>query len=147
MHDFRQLSPLDFETIVRDLLQAEMKLRIESFGPGKDGGIDFRFARAGKSVVIQVKHYAGSPSRSLVRAAAKENAKVAKLNPDRYMFVTSVSLTPTLKAQIIAAMPNAPLAVEDVLGRDDLNNLLGRHPGVLRQHFKLCLTETKTLEP
>jgi hypothetical protein len=146
MHDFRQLSPLDFETLVRDLLQAEMKLRIESFGPGKDGGVDFRFARAGMSAVIQVKHYVDSPARSLVRAAARENPKVAKLNPDRYIFATSAALTPSLKDQIVAAMPDAPLSLEDVLGREDINNLLGRHPNVLRQHFKLWLTDTETLD-
>lgn len=38
-------------------------------------------------------------------------------------------------------MPDAPLSLEDVLGREDINNLLGRHPNVLRQHFKLWLTE------
>ena len=146
MHDFRHLSPLDFESLVRDLLQAEMKLRIESFGPGKDGGIDFRFARAGKTAIIQVKHYVDSPARSLVRAAAKENAKVAQLDPDRYIFATSGALTPALKDQIVAAMPDARLAAEDVLGREDINNLLGRHPHVLRQHFKLWLTDTETLD-
>lgn len=146
MHDFRQLSPLDFEQLVRDLLQAEMKVRIESFGPGKDGGIDFRFARAGKTAIIQVKHYVDSPARSLVRAAAKENPKVAKLNPDRYIFATSAALTPALKDQILAVMPDAQLVVEDVLGREDINNLLGRHSHVLRQHFKLWLTDTETLD-
>ena len=146
MHDFRQLSPLDFELLIRDLLQAEMKVRIESFGPGKDGGIDFRFARAGQTAIIQVKHYMDSPARSLVRAAAKENSKVAQLNSDRYIFATSAALTPALKDQIVAAMPDARLVVADVLGREDINNLLGRHPQILRQHFKLWLTDTETLD-
>jgi len=43
MYDFRTLSPIDFELLVRDLLQAELGITMESFGPGKDGGIDFRF--------------------------------------------------------------------------------------------------------
>lgn len=146
MHDFRQLSPLDFENFVRDLLQEELKLRIESFGPGKDGGIDFRFAQAGKKTIVQVKHYVESPPRSLVRAAVKENEKIARLKADRYIFVTSAGLSPALKEQIIEAMPNAPLAHEDVIGREDLNNLLQRHPKILRQHFKLWLTNTETLD-
>ena len=45
MHDFRTLSPLDFEELVRDLLQEELGLRFESFGSGPDLGIDFRFFR------------------------------------------------------------------------------------------------------
>ena len=46
MYDFRTLSPLDFEELVRDLLQAEFGLLFESFGPVRDWGIDFRFAHA-----------------------------------------------------------------------------------------------------
>lgn len=38
MYDFRTLSPIDFELLVRDLLQAEFSITMESFGPGKDGG-------------------------------------------------------------------------------------------------------------
>ncbi|QKG65766.1 restriction endonuclease [Pseudomonas sp. B14-6] len=146
MHDFRQLSPFDFENLVRDLLQEEIKLRIESFGPGKDGGVDFRFAKAGKTTVIQVKHYVDTPPKALVRAAAKEDEKVARLKPDRYILATSAGLTPALKDKLIAAMPNAPLTRDDVLGREDINNLLERNPKVLRQHFKLWLTHTATLE-
>lgn len=146
MHDFRQLSPPDFENLVRDLLQEELKLRIESFGPGKDGGVDFRFAKAGLTTVIQVKHYVDTPARELVRAAAKENEKVTRLKPDRYIFVTSASLTPALKDKIIAAMPNAPLTRDDVLGREDINNQLELYPKILQRHFKLWLTHTATLE-
>jgi len=43
-------------------------------------------------------------------------------------------------------MPNAPLTREDVIGREDLNNILNLHPKVLRQHFKLWLTNTETLD-
>ncbi|OEO25055.1 hypothetical protein AX279_14655 [Pseudomonas sp. J237] len=146
MYDFRTLSPIDFELLVRDLLQAEFKITMESFGPGKDGGIDFRFAVADQGVVIQVKHHVEGGSRSLVRAAAKEDRKVLRLAPGRYILATSISLTPALKGKVVQAMPSAPLCVGDVIGREDLNNLLGKHPHVLRQHFKLWLTSTVVLE-
>lgn len=146
IHDFHQLSPLDFEGLVRDLLQAEFKVRMESFGPGRDGGIDFRFSTADLTTVVQAKHYVGSTPAALLRAVKAEDAKVARLKPKRYILVTSQSLTPHRKDEIIAAMPRAPLAKEDVLGKEDLNNLLGRHPEVLRQHFKLWLTDVHTLE-
>ncbi len=145
-HDFHQLSPLDFEELVRDLLQCEFKIRLESFGPGRDGGIDFRFARGALTTIVQAKHYSGSPSSALIRSAKSEDEKVKRLKPQRYILATSQSLTPNQKDQLIAAMPNAPLAKEDVLGREDLNNLLGLHPAVLRKHFKLWLTDVNTLE-
>jgi uncharacterized protein YutE (UPF0331/DUF86 family) len=146
MYDFRTLSPIDFELLVRDLLQAEFCITMESFGPGKDGGIDFRFAVADQGVVVQVKHHAEGGGRSLIRAAAKEDPKVLKLAPGRYILATSISLTPVLKDKIVQAMPSAPISVGDVIGRDDLNNLLGKHPHVLRQHFKLWLTNTDVLD-
>jgi hypothetical protein len=146
MYDFRSLSPLDFENLVRDLLQEEMGVLLESFGPGKDGGIDFRFAKAGASIVVQAKHYLDSRPDGLVRAARAENAKVAALLPTRYIFATSASMTPALKNRILRAMPNAPLAPGDVLGREDLNALLTRHGAVLHRHFKLWLASAAVLE-
>ncbi|MGN4149254.1 restriction endonuclease [Burkholderia gladioli] len=146
MYDFRTLSPIDFELLVRDLLQAEFGITMESFGPGKDGGIDFRFSMADQDVVVQAKHHVEGGARSLLRAAIRENCKVLKLAPSRYILVTSLSLTPALKSKIIQAMPSTPVSAGDVLGREDLNNLLGLHPHVLRQHFKLWLTSTEVLE-
>jgi Restriction endonuclease len=59
MYDFSSLSPLDFEELVRDLLQVELGLRFESFGPGPDRGIDFRCA-VGDGLIVQAKHYGRS---------------------------------------------------------------------------------------
>lgn len=146
MYDFRTLSPIDFELLVRDLLQAELGITMESFGPGKDGGIDFRFCVVEQDVVVQAKHHIEGGARSLLRAAMKEDCKVLKLAPRRYILVTSLSLTPALKSKIIQAMPSTPVCAEDVIGREDLNNFLGLHPHVLRQHFKLWLTSTEVLE-
>lgn len=146
MYDFRNLSPIDFELLIRDLLQAELGITMESFGPGKDGGIDFRFAMADQDVVVQAKHHVEGGPRSLLRAAMKEDSKVLKLAPCRYILVTSLSLTPELKRKIIQAMPSTPLSAEGIIGREDLNNFLGLHPHVLRQHFKLWLTSTEVLE-
>lgn len=146
MYDFRTLSPIDFELLVRDLLQAEFNITMESFGPGKDGGIDFRFAVADQGVVVQVKHYVEGGSRSLVRAVTKEDLKVLRLAPNRYILATSMSLTPALKDKVVQAMPSAPLCVSDVIGREDLNNLLSKHPHILSQHFKLWLTSAAVLD-
>ena len=146
MHDFRTLSPLDFEELVRDLLQEELGLRFESFGSGPDLGIDFRFSVASGKAIVQVKHYLDSGAEALLRAARRENDKVAKLKPGRYLFVTSLSLTPVMKSKLKEALPAAPLADEDILGRADLNNLLGRHPQIEKKHFKLWLTSTAVLD-
>jgi hypothetical protein len=146
MYDFRTLSPIDFEELVRDLLQAELHLRMESFGPGPDLGIDFRFSEADGKAIVQAKHFLDSGAEALIRVARQENQKVLKLAPARYLLATSVSLTHSLKARLQKAMPDAPLSEDDIFGRADLNNLLGLHPEIERKHFKLWLASTPVLE-
>lgn len=146
MHDLKLLSPLDFELLARDLIQAEFGVFLESFGPGRDSGIDFRFAEGSGATIVQVKHYLESGYRKLVAAAKKELPKVKKLGPSRYILVTSLPLSPNQKVELVQAMPGAPLQMTDILSREDIDNLLGRHPKVLRQHLKLWLANTETLE-
>lgn len=146
MYDFRTLSPLDFEELVRDLLSAELDVRFESFGPGRDLGIDFRFSSDAGAMVVQAKHYAGSGFRALLSAIRSENAKVSSLNPKRYLLATSVSLTPTSKQKLKEAMHAAPVAISDILGKEDLNHLLSRHQEIERRHFKLWLSSAATLD-
>jgi hypothetical protein len=146
MYDFRTLSPLDFEELIRDLLQAELNLRLESFGPGRDQGIDFRYSTAVGDVIVQAKHYPDGASGSLLSAASKENAKIKKLKPRRYILATSASLSPLLKSKIQKALSAVPVKPGEILGREDLNNLIRKFPTVERQHFKLWLASTSVLE-
>jgi hypothetical protein len=95
---------------------------------------------------VQAKHFLDSGVEALIRVIRQENHKVSKLAPARYLLATSVSLTPSLKARLQQAMPNAPLAEDDIFGRADLNNLLGLHPEIERKHFKLWLASTSVLE-
>jgi hypothetical protein len=142
MYDFRTLSPIDFENLVRDLLQAEFGIRLESFGPGRDQGIDFRFSSGGDSTIVQAKHYLDSGANALIAAMRRENLKVKRLTLSRYILATSVSLTNMVKSKILEAMPGCPLTLGDILGREDLNNLLTKHPQIERGHFKLWLSST-----
>ncbi|MER9625025.1 hypothetical protein NKI98_26910 [Mesorhizobium sp. M0222] len=145
-YDFHTLSPLDFEELVRDLLQAHWKLHLESFGPGRDQGIDARYLNGPQNVIIQAKHLIGSGYKALVHAAAREREKAIKLSPSRYVLATSVSLSPSRKNEIIAAMDGVPLVANDIIGLEDLNNLLRQHPDIERQHFKLWLSSTTVLD-
>ena len=145
-YDFRQISPHDLEVMARDLLQAEWGVQLESFKTGRDGGIDLRYATAGENTIIQCKHYVGSGVKTLIRDLKKEELKVRRLALARYVVVTSVSLSPTDKAKIVDIFGSAILATADVIGADDLNNLLGRHPRVEQSHFKLWLASRAVLD-
>lgn len=144
-YDFRQLSPHDFEQLARDLLQARDGIVLESFKSGRDLGIDFRHARAIDSTIVQCKHYAGTGFAGLMVELRKEVLKAARLRPTRYILVTSVGLTPANKAEIQTLFGN-PLTTGDILGPDDLNNLLSLHPSVEQQHYKLWLASRAVLD-
>ena len=146
MFDFKDLSPIDFEELVRDLLQKVLDVRMESFKVGRDKGIDFRFSVGSDSAIVQAKHYLRSGENALVASAKKETPKVIKLAPKRYIFVTSLPMSETLKDRIIAAMPGVPLHKRDIIGQEDLNAYLAEHDQVLKTHFKLWLGSTAVLE-
>jgi len=147
-YDFKSLSSQDFEDLIRDLLQAEWNVALEAFRTGRDRGIDLRYAPTdGGATVIQCKHYASSGFAKLLAGLRDgERPKIARLGPTRYIVATSVSLTPGNKAEIVEVLRPFVLGVQDVLGADDIEGLLSRHPGVERANFKLWLTSTSVLD-
>ena len=147
-YTFHTLSPIDFENLVRDLLQSELSIRLETFKTGRDGGIDFRYSKANDtSLIVQAKHFVDTGFRGLLsHLRSKEKAKIAKLQPKRYLLATSVPLSPANKNQIRNELFPYVKGTEDIYGRDDLNNLLGLIPAVERQHFKLWLSSITVLE-
>ncbi len=145
-YDFHQLSPYDLELLVRDLLQAHWKVRIESFKTGPDWGIDLRYVSGPHRTIIQVKHYLRTGLAGLLRDLKAEGQKVLKLNPTRYLLATSLPLSPADKAAIVSAMAVPMLNVSDVLGAETLNNLLGLYPDVETRQYKLWLASTAVLE-
>jgi len=145
-YDFHQLSPYDLEILARDLLQAHWGVTIESFKTGRDGGIDLRYAQAADKTIIQVKHYLKTGLVGLVRDLDKEAAKVRRLQPKRYVLVTSIPLSAVNKDEIVEVIGSDFLKPSDVLGQEDLNNLLGQHPAIEGQHYKLWLASRAVLD-
>jgi hypothetical protein len=147
-YDFRALSPIDFEGLVRDLLQEELALTLESFKTGKDLGIDFRFARdKDKTLVVQCKHYVESGFEILYRVlVSKELKKITALKPCRYIVATSVPLSPAQKDAITNALSPYVRDSSDVFGKEDINNLLGKFPHIERQTIKLWLSSLPILK-
>ncbi len=146
-YDFRSLSPHDFELLCRDILQKPLGVRLESFTAGRDSGIDFRYRTKTDTLIAQVKHYADSGYDALVRVLKqKERPKLEALKPTRYILATSVGLTPQRKDELFAVLSPWCVAASDILGKDDINNLLTQYEDIERQHFKLWLTSAGVLE-
>ena len=127
-------------------MEAAEGKRFESFGRGRDSGIDLRRSEAEfGTTIVQAKHYRDSALPKLLGVLKKERTKINVLKPTRYILATSLSLSPSGKDKIISALSPFVQSPSDVLGAEDLNGLLGKHPDVERQHFKLWLSSTNVL--
>lgn len=147
-YDFATLSPYDFEYLVRDLLQKELGITLESFPTGKDDGIDLRYHTSiDNHIIIQVKHYSKSNFSTLFNhLKSRELAKVRKLDPSRYILVTSKGLTPGNKNKIQKLFGKYILSTADIYGKNDIDNLLDKFPEIEKKSFKLWLTSSTVLE-
>lgn len=146
-YDLTVLNDKEFEVLVADLLTAEIGAPVERFKPGRDAGVDARwFASPGKEVIVQCKHWPRSNVSALIRKiSSEENAKVIALNPSRYIFVCSLSLSRKNKEAIAEAFLPYAVSPDDVLGYEDLQSLISTHKAVERKHYKLWLASSNVL--
>lgn len=142
-YNFLNLSPYEFETLTRDLLQRHLACHIESFTSGADNGIDLRCSITNKTI-IQCKRYKNHTS--LLENLEKEVQKVVIQKPDRYLIVTSVELNPQRKDKIMELFKPYILSTEDIIGKEDLNNLLSKNHEIETNHFKLWLSSVNILQ-
>lgn len=144
-YDFLVLSSYEFEGLCRDLLQKKLDVFIESFTPGKDSGIDLRYTKSKDgTVIIQVKRY--EKYSQLISNLRKEVKKLKTLSFKKYIIATNVGLTPGNKAEIKKIFGSYIVSTADILGRNELNNLLGKYDEIEQQYYKLWLTSTKVLK-
>lgn len=146
MRNYHNLSPVDFEELVRDLLQKDLGISLESFGPGADRGIDLRYAHGGDRIIIQAKRYLDSTFSTLMRELRTERDKIERLKPTRYILAIAKTLTPPQKDKVLAIFEGLPLEVADIKTLREIDVLLDRFPDVEKAHFKLWLTSVNILE-
>jgi len=147
-YDFSCLNDKEFEALITDILSIHFNCHIERFKSGTDGGVDGRFfSSASKEIIIQCKHWLKSGLSALQRSLEKtEAAKVAKLNPSRYIFVTSLELSRANKIKIKKTFSPYILQDDDIFGNADINVILSNNPQIEQKHYKLWLTSTNVLK-
>lgn len=145
-YTFSNLSPADFEDLVRDLIGNECGFRFEAFGPGPDGGMDGRHASAKGTAILQAKHYAGSTLAALKSSMKRERKAIDRLKPTRYILATSLSLSDKAKTELATTIGESLKSKADLLSKDDLNGLLRKFPETEKVHLKLWLSSTAVLE-
>ncbi|MBK6609129.1 MAG: restriction endonuclease [Leptospiraceae bacterium] len=99
-YNFSTLNDRDLEELARDLLSKKLGFYFQSFKSGRDKGIDLRYStlNSENEIIVQVKHFIGSTFSNLKSVFKNDELeKIKKLNPKRYLVVTSLSLNPEEK--------------------------------------------------
>lgn len=148
IRNYSELSSYDFECLVRDLLQADWGVRLETFAPGPDAGVDIRLlgSRSDKRVNVQCKHSPNGSWGSLVSSLRKEATRNHERDLREYWLVTSASLTARAKSAASALFSAQDLVDHHVLGREDLDNMLTLHPTVEQANYKLYLSSVAVIQ-
>lgn len=146
-YDFSRLNDKEFEVFCTDLLSAREGVKFERFKPGRDGGVDGRYFKSeGDEWVLQCKHWVSTPLEKLVRHIDEsESRKVTRLAPSRYILAVSHSLSLNDKKILMQKLSPFVLSPEDILGREDLNDVLAKHPDVEKRHYKLWIASSNVL--
>ena len=147
-YDFTCLDPIEFEQLVCDIFSHKYKTHVESFTAGPDSGIDLRYEcpQSGKTTIVQCKRYSEKNFSSLKSSITLERPKLERLKPEHYKLATSIPLTPSQKQELFELLKPWCTSVSDILGKNDLNSLLGEMEQVVRKHFKLWLTSSAVLD-
>ena len=146
-YDFSTLNDKDLEQLARDLLNKKFSLTLHSYKKGRDGGIDLRDSSLANNnqIIVQVKHYYNSGYKMLMKTLEKEVIKVRKLNPHRYIIVTSLPLSAANQDEIKKLFEPFIQTPSDVIGNETLNAWLGESKEIERTHFKLWLSSVEVI--
>lgn len=153
-YDFSTLNSSDFEELTCDLLNADEKqkhslIRFKTFKDGKDRGIDLLYSTQENEfeMVGQVKHYYRSGYGAMLNLLKNDEVKKVKLlNPNKYLFITSVDLGPDDSLEIKKLFSPFITSLSDIYGKKDVNKLLESYSEVLNNHFKLWYSSTTVLQ-
>lgn len=140
-------SPIDFERFSRDIIQEREGIPFELTKIGKDKGVDFKHKTKERYIVGQAKNY--KHYKDFVRVLKHDELKkVKRLKPDRYIITTSLSLSNTEINEILEIFNGYILSKKDILGKDELNELLhqDKYRNIEKKHTKLWISSSNVLQ-
>jgi Restriction endonuclease len=149
MARFDDLSDLDFEELVADLMRAEFGRPFRAGTRGRDGGIDvLAIDNGGGEHVVQCKHYRDGTYEKLRTSAKAEATKLeaAGASFESYRFATSLRLNHRQRREIASILDQWIDSADDVYGENDLRRLLRNHAQVEGRHVKLWLAGAGPLQ-
>jgi len=149
-YDFSKLNDREFEILAASVIEKELNSKVEIFKSGRDGGVDGRFWIGDKKEgIIQCKHYIETPYTQLIsKLNTEELDKVKKLNPSKYIFVTSKKLSRINKQEIKNIFQPYIQTQKNIWGQEDLNTFLSKkeNQDIVERNYKLWITSTSVLD-
>ena len=147
MLEYGNLSPVEFEYVCQDVMQARLQAPLRRFPSGRDDGIDLIGDCAGSRVVVQVKHYWKSPFSALKRALKVELPKLERLRPDQYFICCAQTLSPRQVKELYELFSSYMASERNIITLLEIDDFLcdADNIGILRKHFKLWLSATNIL--
>lgn len=149
-YDFSKLNDREFEILAASVIEKVLDNKVEIFKSGRDGGVDGRFwIGDNKEGIIQCKHYLETPYSQLIsKLKTEELDKIKKLNPSKYIFVTSKKLSRKNKQEIINIFQPYIQTQQDIWGQEDLNAFLSKKENldIVERNYKLWITSTSVLD-
>lgn len=149
-YDFSKLNDREFETLAASIIEKEVNKKVETFKSGRDGGVDGRFWIGEREEgIIQCKHYIETPYAHMIsKLKSEEIHKVKKLNPAKYIFVTSKKLSRINKQEIKEIFQPYILTEGDIWGLEDLNTFLCKkeNQDIVERNYKLWITSASILD-
>jgi|GEM_PF-4764684 len=143
-YDFANLGWQEFEQLVCELIglkiseETQKVIFFNRFKEGADKGIDGLYMSQDTRLVLQAKNV--STFQSLYRKLKQADVPNMRiLKPERYILVTSVALTQDQTEKIHTLFKPYMVSVNDVIGRETLNDLINRFPKVELHYPKLYL--------
>ncbi|GAB5524779.1 MAG: hypothetical protein Roseis2KO_26510 [Roseivirga sp.] len=140
-------SPIDFERFSKDVIQTREKIDFKLSKRGKDNGVDFIHKGHEVKIIGQAKNYKNY--KDLIRQLRHEELqKVRRLKPTRYILCTAVDLTNSQVKDIVELYHPYISQEIDVLGKHELNELLGQpaFKWIELKYNKLWIASSNVLE-
>lgn len=147
-YDFHSLlEPMEFQNLVRDIVQIKERIYFESFADGRDEGIDGLYCNDEETIILQAKRYGTTFSKLKYKLSKEELPKVKKLDPTRYILCISMDLSPGNKREIYELFNGYIKNTSDILTSKDLNNLLSMsgYEKVEKNYPKLWLSSVEVI--
>ena len=148
-YNLKNLQWLEFEELCCDVLGEFLKVPVKRGKVGRDGGKDGQVFSDDGEIVLQVKHYAESGSRSLIgRLKRNEVPKAEWISAKRYIIMTSCELSPNDRDEVFEAYHGLIKSKNDIFSGADICALLSqdRYQWVVRKHYNLWLSGIEQLE-